>query len=169
MWKRKARKGAEMKKTPDAYERAASAATELIAAVELITAGFRRRMQFDYTSLVSVLLPLSEKQHKQLVGFVISSGLDVNIFVNMVRSGLEPQIYFDAVEHGAHPALPVAAFMQVVQTLQPTVAQQILSDHSAMKHAMAQLKVAATVTSMLQRFLPVEQTESDMHLVHASQ
>jgi len=166
MWKRRTRKGAEVTHEPNAHDRAASAATELIAAVELITFGFRRRMQFDYAALVKVLVPLTQEQHRLLVSFVISSGLDVNIFVNLVRSGLDAQLYFDAIERGAHPALPIAAFMQAVQTLQPAVAQQILSDHSAMQNAMVQLKVAASVTVMLQRFLPAVQSENSESPAH---
>ncbi len=142
-----------------AYNRATSAATKLIATVELITCGFQRRMQFDYVSLVDVLLPLTSEQHEKLVSFVMSAALDVNIFVGLVRSGMDVQLYFDAVESGAHPSLPTAVFMQVVQSLQPPVAQQVLSDRNAMQNAMEQLKVTAQVTAMLRQFVPSEQEE----------
>jgi hypothetical protein len=151
-----------------AYKRAASAATELIAAVELITFGFQRRMQFDYVSLVDVLLPLTPEQHEKLVSFVISAGLDVNIFVGLVRGGMDTQLYFDAVERGAHPSLPTAIFMQFVQSMQPPVAQQVLSDRSAMQKAMVQLKVADQVTAMLRRFVPNAQEEESDNLANAS-
>jgi hypothetical protein len=142
-----------------AHDRAASAATELIAAVELITHGFQRRMQIDYVSLIDVLLPLTPAQHKQLVSSVISSGLDVNIFVSLVRGGLNAQLYFDAIEHGAHPALPIAVFMHGVQTLQTPVATKVLSDPAAMRQAIAQMQIVEKVSVMLRRFLPTADTE----------
>ncbi|PZM82367.1 MAG: hypothetical protein DKT66_10200 [Candidatus Melainabacteria bacterium] len=151
-----------------AHDRAASAATELIAAVELITHGFQRRMQIDYVSLIDVLLPLTPEQHEQLVSFVISSGLDVNIFVALVRSGLDTQLYFDAIEHGAHPALPIALFMQGVQTLQTPVATKVLSDSSAMRQAIAQMQIVERVSVMLSRFLPVADNEERDNLAHAN-
>lgn len=151
-----------------AHDRAASAATELIAAVELITHGFQRRMQIDYTSLIDVLLPLTPEQHKQLVGFVISSGLDVNIFVALVRGGLNAELYFDAIEHGAHPALPIALFMQGVQSLQTPVATKVLSDSSAMRQAIAQMQIVERVSVMLSRFLPAADTDESDNLAHAN-
>jgi hypothetical protein len=94
-----------------------------------------------------------------LVSSVISSGLDVNIFVSLVRGGLNAQLYFDAIEHGAHPALPIAVFMHGVQTLQTPVATKVLSDPAAMRQAIAQMQIVEKVSVMLRRFLPTADTE----------
>jgi len=53
--------------------------------------------------------------------------------------------------------------------LQPQVAQQVLSDRSAMQKAMVQLKVADQVTAMLRRFVPsAQQEEESENLANAS-
>ncbi len=151
-----------MKENSSVFDLAASTAANLAAAVNLPLFGTDRTVKIDYVALIESLLPLDGEQQKRLIHLVCSRGLDLNLFIQLMKNGLDAELYFSAVEAGAHPALPVALFMSFIARLQPAQAQQVLTDPAAMTAAFKQLKIVESLHELLSLFTATAQDCEDM-------
>lgn len=149
-----------MEQNVSPYDLAASTAANLSAAAQIPVFGSDQRVRIDYISLLESLLPLDAKQQKRLIHFVCSRGLDINLFIQLMKNSMDAELYFAAVDRGAHPALPVALFMSILARLQPAQAQQVLTDPAAMTAAFKQLKIVEGLHELLSKFT-VEAHDTD--------